>query len=174
MLRPGRARPAGRRGRGPPANLVRKELAWLRRGPPARTSKPRFRIEAAEALIADEPPPRDARRAVRFATRRLGRTVLELEDVTVAARRPDAADGVTWRLGPGDRIGMVGVNGSGKTTLLRLLAGELAAGRRAWSHRHDRAAGVAVAGGARAARATLRVLEAVEQVAGGRARRSRS
>ena len=73
------------------ANLVRKELAWLRRGPPARTSKPRFRIEAANALIAEEPPPRDGVELVRFASARLGRTVYDVVDATVAGRRPGAA-----------------------------------------------------------------------------------
>lgn len=113
-------------------NLARKELAWLRRGPPARTSKPRYRIEAAEVLIADVPAPRDSVELLTFAKRRLGRTVLELEDVTlsIGGQRILARD--TWRIGPGDRIGLVGVNGSGKTTLLRLLVGELApeSGRR--------------------------------------------
>jgi len=106
-------------------NLARKELAWLRRGPPARTSKPRYRIESAEALIADVPPPRDAVALASFAARRLGKVVLELEDVQLET--PDGRELVhdlTWRLGPGDRIGLVGVNGSGKTTLLRMLAGE--------------------------------------------------
>jgi ABC transport system ATP-binding/permease protein len=114
-------------------NLARKELAWLRRGPPARTSKPRYRIEAAEALISDVPPPRDSVELVTFARRRLGRTVLELEDVTLSiGGLPPIVSGETWRIGPGDRIGLVGVNGSGKTTLLRLLAGDLEpdAGRR--------------------------------------------
>ncbi|HEV7646758.1 MAG TPA: ABC-F family ATP-binding cassette domain-containing protein [Actinophytocola sp.] len=106
-------------------NLARKELAWLRRGPPARTSKPRYRIEAAEALISDVPPPRDSVELLAFAKRRLGRTVLELEDVSVALGPRTMVDGLTWRLGPGDRIGLVGVNGSGKTTVLRLLAGVL-------------------------------------------------
>ncbi len=105
-------------------NLARKELAWLRRGAPARTAKPRFRIEAAEALIADVPPPRDTVELLGFATNRLGRTVLELEDATVRLGSRTLLDGVTWRLGPGDRIGIVGVNGSGKTTLLRALTGE--------------------------------------------------
>jgi ABC transport system ATP-binding/permease protein len=104
-------------------NLARKELAWLRRGPPARTSKPRFRIEAAEALIADVPPPRDKVELLGFATNRLGRTVLELEDATVTIGGRTLLDRVTWRLGPGDRIGIVGVNGSGKTTLLHALTG---------------------------------------------------
>src|SRR5581483_11373904 len=114
-------------------NLARKELAWLRRGPPARTSKPRYRIEAAEALISDVPPPRDSVELVTFARRRLGRTVLELEDVTLSiGGLPPIVARETWRIGPGDRIGLVGVNGSGKTTLLRLLAGDLEpdAGRR--------------------------------------------
>jgi ABC transport system ATP-binding/permease protein len=113
-------------------NLARKELAWLRRGPPARTSKPRYRIESAEALIADVPMPRDAVELLGFATNRLGRTVLELEDATVRIGGLVLLDGVTWRLGPGDRIGIVGVNGSGKTTVLRALTGERAldSGRR--------------------------------------------
>ena len=105
-------------------NLLRKELAWLRRGPPARTSKPRFRIDAANALIADEPPVRDTLALQRFATARLGKSVYDVEDVTVAVGDRTLLDDVTWRLGPGDRIGIVGVNGSGKTTLLRLLARE--------------------------------------------------
>ena len=128
-------------------NLLRKELAWLRRGAPARTSKPRFRIEAAEALIADVPPPRDTVALTAMATARLGKKVLDLEDVTVrypvSTGRADDADGagapaerevlrhVTWRLAPGERVGVVGVNGAGKTTLLRLLEGvqEPTAGR---------------------------------------------
>ncbi|WP_225755348.1 ATP-binding cassette domain-containing protein [Actinotalea sp. Marseille-Q4924] len=112
-------------------NLLRKELAWLRRGAPARTSKPRFRLDAAAALVADEPPPRDSLELARMATARLGKQVLDVEDVTVAVPTPDGTDervlleDVTWRLGPGDRYGLVGVNGSGKTTLLRLLTGEV-------------------------------------------------
>jgi ATP-binding cassette subfamily F protein uup len=106
--------------------LLRKELAWLRRGPPARTSKPRFRVEAANALIADEPEVRDRAELVRFAAARLGDKVVEAESVSVAlGGRPILRD-VTWRLGPGDRVAVVGVNGSGKTTLLRLVAGEVA------------------------------------------------
>jgi ATP-binding cassette subfamily F protein uup len=109
-------------------NLVRKELAWLRRGPPARTSKPRFRIEAAEALIADEPPVRETMALKGFAARRLGRTVYDVEDVDLAVPtdegpRPLFRD-LTWHVGPGDRIGVVGVNGAGKTSLLRMLVGE--------------------------------------------------
>jgi ATP-binding cassette subfamily F protein uup len=106
-------------------NLLRKELAWLRRGPPARTSKPKFRIEAASALIADEPPPRDGVELARLAATRLGKTVIELEDVSVSAGQRALLEDVTWQLGPGDRVGIVGVNGTGKTTLLRLLAGQL-------------------------------------------------
>ncbi len=87
-LRPGGAGPAADAAEARRRNLARKELAWLRRGPPARTSKPRFRIEAAEALIADEPPPRNGVELMSFATRRLGRTVLELEDVAVERGRP--------------------------------------------------------------------------------------
>jgi ATPase subunit of ABC transporter with duplicated ATPase domains len=105
-------------------NLLRKELAWLRRGPPARTSKPQFRIDAANALIADEPPVRDSLSLQRFATARLGKSVYDVEDVSLRIGDRQLLDDVTWRLGPGDRIGIVGVNGSGKTTLLRLLARE--------------------------------------------------
>ena len=110
-------------------NLVRKELAWLRRGAPARTSKPRYRIEAAEALIADVPAPRDTVELMAFSKQRQGKVVIELEDAYIAM--PDGRDLVrdlTWRLAPGERIGLVGVNGSGKTTLLRVLAGEYALG----------------------------------------------
>ncbi|BEP14518.1 ABC-F family ATP-binding cassette domain-containing protein [Acidothermaceae bacterium B102] len=104
-------------------NLMRKELAWLRRGPPARTSKPRFRIDAANALIADEPPARDSVELQKFAMARLGKTVYDAEDVTVDIGGRVLLDHVTWRVGPGDRFGVVGVNGAGKTTLLRLLEG---------------------------------------------------
>ncbi|TQM64187.1 ABC-F family ATP-binding cassette domain-containing protein [Humibacillus xanthopallidus] len=118
------------------ANLMRKELAWLRRGPPARTSKPKFRIDAANALIADEPAPRNSVELASFASRRLGKDVLDLEDATVVLGEPPnerrLLDHVTWRLAPGERVGIVGVNGAGKSTLLRALTGEvpLAAGRR--------------------------------------------
>jgi ABC transport system ATP-binding/permease protein len=106
-------------------NLLRKELAWLRRGPPARTSKPRFRIEAANALITGEPAPRDGVELVRLATARLGKTVVDVEDLTVRAGAGGRVlfDDLTWQLGPGERVGLVGANGSGKTTLLRVLAG---------------------------------------------------
>jgi ABC transport system ATP-binding/permease protein len=106
-------------------NLLSKELAWLRRGPPARTSKPKFRIEAANALIADEPPARDGVELARMAAARLGKTVLELEDVSVTAGSRPLLAHVSWQLGPGDRVGIVGANGTGKTTLLRLLSGAL-------------------------------------------------
>lgn len=109
-------------------NLLRKELAWLRRGAPARTSKPRFRIDAAEALIADVPPPRDSVEITRMATARLGKRVIDLENVSVSYPAPGGGENqvlreVTWRLAPGERVGIVGVNGAGKTTLLRLLQG---------------------------------------------------
>jgi ATP-binding cassette subfamily F protein uup len=106
-------------------NLLRKELAWLRRGPPARTSKPRFRIDAANALIADEPAPRNGVELVRLATARLGKTVIDAEDLTVRAGERVLLDDVTWQLGPGERVGLVGPNGSGKTTFLRVLAGDM-------------------------------------------------
>jgi ATP-binding cassette subfamily F protein uup len=108
-------------------NLARKELAWLRRGAPARTSKPRYRIEAAEAIIADVPPPRDITELVALAKHRLGRDVLELADASYAL--PDGREllaHVTRIIGPGDRIAILGPNGAGKSTLLRVLAGELA------------------------------------------------
>ncbi|MEU6645690.1 ABC-F family ATP-binding cassette domain-containing protein [Saccharomonospora sp. NPDC046836] len=113
-------------------NLARKELAWLQRGARARTSKPRYRVEAAEALITDVPEPRDGVELLAFAKRRLGKTVLELEDVSLSVGERTLLDHLTWRIGPGDRIGLVGVNGSGKTSLLRLLAGDSqpATGRR--------------------------------------------
>jgi ATP-binding cassette subfamily F protein uup len=109
-------------------NLARKELAWLRRGPQARSTKPKFRVQAANTLIAAEPPARDTAELTRMATARLGKTVLELEDVTLTAGDRVLLDHVTWRLGPGERAGLVGVNGAGKTSLLRLLAGEIGPG----------------------------------------------
>jgi len=145
-------------------NLVRKELAWLRRGPPARTSKPRFRIDAANALIADEPPARDDVALQRFAAARLGKAVYDVEDVHLAYGERVLLDDVTWRAGPGDRIGVIGVNGAGKSTLLRMLVGEV---------RPD-SGEVRVGQTVRAAYLSqevteldpaLRVLEAVEQVA---------
>jgi ATP-binding cassette subfamily F protein uup len=106
--------------------LIRKELAWLRRGPPARTAKPKFRIEAANALIADEPEVRDRAELLRFATARLGHKVIDAINVSLAfGDGPPLLRKLTWRLGPGDRVALVGVNGSGKTSLVKLLAGEL-------------------------------------------------
>ena len=107
------------------ANLLRKELAWLRRGPPARSSKPRFRIDAANALIEDVPPVRDGVELVRFATTRLGKDVIDLHEASVVVGGRTLLDRVTWRLAPGQRTGVIGVNGAGKSTLLRLLAGEI-------------------------------------------------
>jgi ATPase subunit of ABC transporter with duplicated ATPase domains len=104
-------------------NLLRKEIAWLRRGPPARTSKPKFRIDAANALIADVPAARDSVTLAKLATARLGRQVYDLEDVTLHAGPKLILDQVTWHVGPGDRIALLGANGAGKSTLLRLLAG---------------------------------------------------
>ena len=104
-------------------NLLRKEIAWLRRGPPARTSKPQFRIDAANALIADVPPVRDRVSLQRLATTRLGKQVYDLDDVTLKAGDKTILDGLTWQVGPGDRVAVLGANGAGKTTLLRLLAG---------------------------------------------------
>jgi len=108
-------------------NLMRKELAWLRRGPPARTSKPKFRIQAANELIANEPPPRDSLVLQRFSTARLGKDVFDLHRVHLEVGDPARIllDGLDWSIGPGARIGLVGVNGSGKTSVLRLLADQL-------------------------------------------------
>jgi ATP-binding cassette subfamily F protein uup len=145
--------------------LVRKELAWLRRGPPARTAKPKFRIEAANALIADEPEPRDSVELARFATTRLGDKVLEAVGVSVAFGDRRVLRDVTWRLGPGDRVALVGVNGSGKTTLVRLLAGALEPDR----GEVDRGATVRLAHlsqGNGEVPEHLRVLEALEEVRG--------
>ncbi|MET9534270.1 MULTISPECIES: ABC-F family ATP-binding cassette domain-containing protein [unclassified Streptomyces] len=150
-------------------NLMRKELAWLRRGAPARTSKPRYRIEAANELIADVPPPRDTSELMKFANARLGKTVFELEDVTVRAGDKLLMQHLTWQLGPGDRIGLVGVNGAGKTSLLRALA-EAA---RTQGDAQPAAGKVVVGKTVKLAylsqevaelKPTLRVLEAVQQV----------
>ncbi|KRF27482.1 ABC-F family ATP-binding cassette domain-containing protein [Phycicoccus sp. Soil802] len=113
-------------------NLLRKELAWLRRGPPARTSKPKFRIDAANALIADEPPARDDVELTRFATTRLGKDVVDLMDASVTLGDRLLLDRITWHLAPGERVGIVGVNGAGKSTLLRAIAGSvpLSSGKR--------------------------------------------
>ncbi|MFE3774079.1 ABC-F family ATP-binding cassette domain-containing protein [Streptomyces sp. NPDC059122] len=150
-------------------NLMRKELAWLRRGAPARTSKPRFRIEAANELIADVPPPRDTAELMKFASSRLGKTVFELEGVTVQAGPKVLLKHLTWQLGPGDRIGLVGVNGAGKTSLLRTLE----AAARSGGEQQPAAGQVVVGKTVKLAylsqevvelNPALRVLEAVQQV----------
>ena len=107
------------------SNLVRKELAWLRRGPPARTAKPKFRIDAANELISGEPSPRDDVELLAFAGSRLGKVVLELRDVSLTLGGRGLLRNLTWNVGPGDRLGIVGPNGVGKTTLVRLLLGQL-------------------------------------------------
>ncbi len=144
--------------------LVKKELAWLRRGPPARTSKPQFRIDAANALIADEPPARDGIALQRFSAARLGKTVYELHDVSLAFGDKKLLTNVDWNLGPGDRVGVVGVNGAGKSTVLKMLVGQ----------QEPDAGRVVVGQTVKVAYLsqevaeldpTLRVLEAVEQVA---------
>jgi ABC transport system ATP-binding/permease protein len=106
-------------------NLLRKELAWLRRGAPARTTKPKFRIDAANELIANEPPPRDSVNLAKLATTRLGKDVLDIEDLSYSIDGLQLLAGVTLRLGPGDRIGLLGANGAGKTTFLKLILGSL-------------------------------------------------
>ena len=106
-------------------NLIRKELAWLRRGAPARTSKPKFRVDAANVLIADEPDPRDQGALLKFALNRLGKTVYEAHHLQVKLGDNTLIDDLYWNVGPGERIGIVGVNGSGKTTLMRTLTGEI-------------------------------------------------
>jgi ATPase subunit of ABC transporter with duplicated ATPase domains len=104
-------------------NLMRKELAWLRRGPPARTSKPKFRIDAANVLIEDIPAPRDRVELAKLATARLGKDVVDIEDVSVSYGENVVLTDVTWRIGPGDRLAVLGANGAGKSTLLGLVSG---------------------------------------------------
>ena len=106
--------------------LIRKELAWLRRGAPARTAKPKFRIEAANTLIANEPPPRNETELLNFAANRLGNTVFEIHQATIKAGEKNILDKLYWNVGPGDRIGVVGVNGAGKTTLFKALLSQIA------------------------------------------------
>ena len=112
-------------------NLMRKELAWLRRGAPARTSKPKFRIDAANVLIEDVPPIRNPLELQRLAVARLGKDVVDLEDASFSYGPAPVLREVTWRIAPGERTGILGANGSGKSTLLGLISGELkpAAGR---------------------------------------------
>ena len=107
--------------------LIRKELAWLRRGAPARTAKPKFRIDAANTLIANEPPPRNETELLNFAANRLGNTVFEIHQATISAGEKMILEDLYWNIGPGDRIGIVGVNGAGKTTLFRALLGQITA-----------------------------------------------
>ena len=104
-------------------NLLKKELAWLRRGAPARTAKPKFRIEAANALINDVPEIRDPVSLTKVATTRLGKKVIELEDVSVTYGDTEILKPLTWRLAPGERTGILGANGAGKSTLLGLISG---------------------------------------------------
>jgi len=104
-------------------NLMRKELAWLRRGAPARTSKPKFRIDAANVLIENVPPPRDRVELAKLATARLGKDVVDIENVSVSYGDNDVLTDVTWRIGPGDRLAVLGANGAGKSTLLGLVSG---------------------------------------------------
>ncbi len=108
---------------------MRKELAWLRRGPPARTSKPKFRIDAANALIADEPAPRNSVELASFASRASARTSSTSRTPRSSLGEPPnertCSTTSRWRLAPGERVGIVGVNGAGKSTLLRALTGEI-------------------------------------------------
>jgi len=104
--------------------LIRKELAWLRRGAPARTSKPKFRVDAANRLISAEPAPRNNAELLNFATNRLGNMVYEIHNAKLSIGETTLIEKLNWNIGPADRIAIVGVNGSGKTTLMRTLAGQ--------------------------------------------------
>ena len=107
-------------------NQLRRELAWLARGAQARSTKPKFRIDAARELIADVPPLRNTLELKRMAVARLGKQVVDLTDVSVRLGGKTVLDDVSWIIGPGDRFGIVGENGAGKTTLLRVIEGALA------------------------------------------------
>ena len=107
-------------------NTLRKELNWLAHGAKARTSKPKFRIEAARALIANDPPLRNPLELKRLAVSRLGKQVIEMKGVSFSyPGGPRVIDGVDWLIGPGDRYGILGANGAGKSTLLALMTGAL-------------------------------------------------
>jgi len=105
--------------------LIKKELAWLRRGAPAQTVKPKFRVDAANELIAGEPEPRNQGELLKFALNRLGKTVYEAHHVQVKLGDNELINDLYWNVGPGDRIGIVGINGAGKTTLMKTLVGEI-------------------------------------------------
>ena len=145
-------------------NLIRKELAWLRRGAPARTTKPKFRIDAANELISNEPDPRNKSELLNFASNRLGNTVYEIHNGKLDVGDKNLIETLNWNIGPGDRIALIGLNGAGKTTLMRALYGE-----------HKFSAGKLVKGITVKAAflsqhleeldSTFRVLEAVEKIA---------
>ena len=146
------------------ANLLRKELAWLRRGAPARTSKPKFRVDAANVLIAAEPPPRDDVSLLGSAMARLGKTVIDAEGMTCSVGGRVIARDLTWSIGPGDRVGLLGVNGAGKTTLLRALLRESAVD--SGTVKHGRTVRIAhLSQHLAEVDPALRVLEAVREVA---------
>ena len=105
-------------------NLIRKELAWLRRGAPARTTKPKFRVDAANELISNEPDPRNKSELLNFASNRLGNTVYEVHNGKLDVGDKNLIEKLDWNIGPGDRIALIGVNGAGKTTLMRALYGD--------------------------------------------------
>lgn len=104
-------------------NLMRKELAWLRRGAPARTAKSKFRVDAATQLIEDVPPVRNPIELQRLAVARLGKDVVDIENVSVSFGDRQVLRNVTWRIAPGERTGILGANGAGKSTLLGLITG---------------------------------------------------